>query len=75
MNVLSIHPDLLHSELEGMERIIAKWRVSIGDGIVGVDLPAANAEEKLELFVRQFVGEMLFVAGKAQNMAAILAEQ
>lgn len=75
MSVLPIHPDLLHSELEGMEAVLKKWRVSIGEGIAGVDLPTANAEEKLENFVRQFIGELLFVAGKAQNMAAILAER
>lgn len=72
---LPIHPDNIHAELEHVEAIVKKWRTQIGEGLPGIDIPAQNAEDKLELLLQQFVGEMLFVAGKCQNMAIVLAER
>lgn len=73
--VLPINPDVLHEELESVEKLILKWKDRISKGIVGVDLPGANAEEKLEAFLREFSGEMLYVAGKCQLMATITSER
>jgi len=73
--VLPINPEHLYSELESIEKIVSRWREEVGGGIVGLDKPAVNAEEKLELFVRQLTGELFFVAGKCQNMAVVLSER
>ena len=72
---LPVHADNIHAELESMEGIIRKWRERVSNGIVGVDLPGANAEEELEAFLREFTGELFFVAGKTHNLAVTLAER
>ena len=72
---LSINPDLMHSELEAIEAVIVKWKDRISKGIVGIDTPAANAEEKLEAFLREFSGEMLYTASKMSAMATIVSER
>lgn len=72
---LPIHPDTIHTELEQIEAVVKKWKDRIDKGIVGVDKPAADPEEKLDAFLREFTGEMLFVGGKCNNMALILAER
>jgi len=73
--VLPISPDNIHTELEHVEAIVKKWREFIGKGIPGVDMPTQDAEVKLDAFLRQFTGEMLFVSGKCQNMAVVLSER
>jgi len=73
--VLPITPDNLHTELEHIEATVKKWREYIGQGIVGIDKPAPDSDEKLDAFLRQFTGEMFFVAGKCQNMAVVLSER
>jgi hypothetical protein len=72
---MPINPDHIHEELESIHKIITKWKNSVSKGIVGVDLPGANAEEKYEKFLREFTGELLFVSGKCQNMAVVLSER
>ena len=72
---LPINPETIHEELLSVERLVVKWRESIGKGIVGIDLPAPDAEVKLEAYMREFIGELLLVSGKCQNMALILAER
>lgn len=74
-NTLPVHPDNVHTELEHVEKIVTKWRKKVGDGIVGIDIPAADADEKLDAFLREFTGELLLVAGKCQNLAVILTER
>jgi hypothetical protein len=74
-NTLPIDPEEIHTELEQIERIATKWRTSVGNGIAGIDLPTADAEEKLDAFLRQFTGELLFLAGKCQNLAVVLSER
>lgn len=72
---LPVNPETIHEELEQIERIVARWRESVGKGIVGIDLPAQDAEERLEMYLRQLTGELLFVGGKCTNLAMILAER
>ena len=72
---LPISPDNIHTELEHVEAIVKKWREYVGKGIVGIDQPAADAEEKLDAFLRQFTGELLFASGKLQNMAVVMSER
>lgn len=72
---LPVHPDHVHEELESVEKIVGKWRARVNDGIVGIDLPGADAEEKLEAFLRELTGELYFVAGKCHNLATILTER
>lgn len=72
---LPINPETIYEELQSIEGVIAKWRESVGHGIVGVDKAAPDAEAKLEAYMREFVGELLLIGGKCQNMALILAER
>lgn len=72
---LPINPETIYEELQSVEKLVAKWRKSIGDGIVGVDKPAPDSEAKLEAYMREFIGELMLVSGKCQNMALILAER
>jgi len=72
---LPIHPDNIHAELEHIEKVITKWRERISKGLPGIDIPTTDAEEKLDAFFREFTGELLFAAGKCQNMAVILSER
>jgi len=73
---LPITPDNLHTELEHVEAIVRKWREFIGNkGIPGIDAPAQDAEAKLDAFIRQFTGEMFYVAGKCQNVAVVMSER
>lgn len=73
--VLPITPDNIHTELEHVEAVVKKWREFVGNGIPGIDMPAQDAEAKLDAFLRQFTGEMLFTAGKLQNIAVVLSER
>lgn len=72
---LPITPDNIHTELEHVEAMVKKWREAIGKGIPGIDMPAQDAEAKLDSFMRQFIGELLFASGKLQNMAVVLSER
>jgi len=72
---LPITPDNIHTELEHVEQIVKKWREFVGTGIPGIDMPAQDSEAKLDSFLRQFTGEMLYVAGKCQNLAVVLSER
>ena len=74
-HTLPVHPDHIHEELESVEKIIAKWRASVDNGIAGFDLPGSNAEEQLEMFLRHLSGELIYVAGKCQNLAIVLTER
>jgi len=77
MNNITLPIDLenIYTELEHIEKVVAKWRASVGNGLPGVDIPVADAEEKLDAFMRQFTGELLFVSGKCNNLAVILSER
>lgn len=75
MDSLPIHPDNIHAELKSVEEVITKWREAVDNGIPGIDIPGPGAEERLDAFLRQFTGELLFVSGKCQNMAVILSER
>lgn len=72
---LPVSPDNIHAELAQARDIVAKWHDFVGSGIPGIDHPTQDAEMKLDVFLRQFTGELLFVAGKLSNMAAVLSER
>ena len=74
-SVLPINPDSVHEELESIEKIIRKWKDLIDKGIPGVDIPCQDAEAKVDLFLRQFTSELLFVGGKCSNLAILLSER
>lgn len=73
--MLPITPDNIHSELESVEAVVRKWREFVGQGIPGIDIPTSDAELKLDTFLRQFTGELLFVSGKLNNIAMVLSER
>lgn len=73
MPALPVDPENIHTELEHMEAIIKSWREAVGNGIPAVDQPAP--EEALDDFLRKFTGELIFVAGKCQNLAVVLSER
>jgi hypothetical protein len=72
---LPVHPDTIHEELISIDKIVAKWKARVNEGIPCIDLPGPDAEEALDNFLREFSGELLLVAGKAHNLAIVLAER
>jgi hypothetical protein len=72
---LPVTPDNIHAELEHVETMVQKWREVVGKGIPGIDIPVQDAEARLDAFMRQFTGELLFMAGKLQNLAVVLSER
>ena len=72
---LPVTPDNIYEELKSAERVVAKWRESVGKGIPGVDVLTSDAEAQLDAYMRQLTGELLFVAGKLQNLAVVLSER
>jgi|WetSurMetagenome_2_1015567.scaffolds.fasta_scaffold08238_3 hypothetical protein len=77
MNTITmpVSPDLVHEELESIIKIVSKWRDAVNTGVPGVDIPGADAEEALDNFLRELVGELLLAAGKTHNLALVLAER
>ena len=74
MDVLAISPDVLHSELEAMEAVLAKWRNAVSNGIPGLDVPSSD-EHALARFLTELGGELLLVAGKCETVAGIVTER
>lgn len=72
---LPVNPDTIHAELESTLQILTKWRDAVNAGIPGVDLPGPDAEEALDNFLRELAGELFLAAGKAHNLASVLAER
>jgi hypothetical protein len=71
--VLPISSELLLSEIQTALAVLAKWKERVEAGIPGVDLPADEASTYR--FVSELCGEILVVAGKCQNVAAILTDR
>ena len=71
--VLPVSGDLIHAELEGAEKVLAKWREAVGKGIPGVDIP--GNDESLHRFLIELCGELLVVAGKCQNLSAVVSDR
>lgn len=72
---LPVHPDNIYNELDSVEKLVAKWREAVGNGLPGIDKPAQDAEARLESFLMQMTGEMMLAAGKLQNLSMVLAGQ
>lgn len=73
MTTIALSPDTIRSELKTVAGLVGYWQERLEQGVPGVEMP--GTDEALEAVLRQFVGEMLFVSGKCQNMAMILAER
>jgi hypothetical protein len=70
--MLPVSSEVLISELALAEKIIAKWKSKVEEGIPGVDL-VAN-EDALASFVMELCGELSLVSGKCETLAAVLSE-
>lgn len=68
---LPLSTPLLLAELQSIEAIIRKHREIIeGEGVPAVDQPGSEAQ--VEEFIGELSGELLFVAGKCENIARVL---
>ena len=67
---LAVSPEVLHNELELSRSILEKWTKLVGNGIPGIDKPAAPHE--VEKFLRELVGELQVVSGNCDTLAEIL---
>ncbi len=70
--MIPISQDVLLEELAVAERIVAKWKTRVSEGIPGVDVP--GTDEALEEFVRLFAGELMVLAGKCETLAGVLVD-
>lgn len=69
--MLNVHPQTVVDELGSTKKLLEKWLARFENNeIPVVDQP--GSEEQLELFVREFCGEMRVCAGKCANLAEIL---
>ena len=69
--MIPISKEVLGEEFGSALRILTKWQHKLAAGIPGQDLP--GSEESAEAYTREFVAEMLIVAGKLENMANIVS--
>jgi hypothetical protein len=76
MICLPINPENIHDELESIKKLVDYWESRLKkEPLPGIDIPTSNSEEQLECLLRQMTGELLFIAGKCNNLAVILSER
>ena len=68
---LPVTQDVILSELDSAQKILAKWHAAAKEGIPGVDVP--GPQDSMEDYLRSFCGELLLVAGKCETLANLLA--
>lgn len=73
--LMPISADVLYDEIESAEKLLAKWKGILNEGLPGLDIPASDAEVKFEAVMREMTGELFLASGKLQNLAVILAER
>lgn len=74
--MLPISREILHAELVSVKQIVDKWIDRIEEGIPGVDIPMEGntpAEERLDIWLSELIGEIRLVSGKTENVAQVLA--
>lgn len=74
--MLPISTAVLHSELEALEALLAKWKERVANGVPGADVPLTGstpAGERLDVWLTEFVGELRLASGKAHALAEIMA--
>jgi len=69
--MIPVTTPVIRQEVESAQAILASWFERIDAGIPGLDIPAD--EMACDLWIHQFCGELLVVAGKCENLASILA--
>lgn len=69
--MLTVNPETIHDELTGARKIIEKWLETLDRGLPVIDEP--GSEERLELLMREFCGELRVCAGKCANLAEVLS--
>ncbi len=67
--MLNINPATIIDELNSTQKLVQKWVTKL-ENIPVVDEP--GSEEQLELFIREFAGEMRVCASKCGTLAEIL---
>lgn len=68
--MLTVSPDTVVEELESTKKLLDKWILKFNEGLPVVD--QVGSEEQLELFIREFCGELRICAGKCGNLAEVL---
>jgi hypothetical protein len=66
-----ISSELVLSEIEGAQAILARWHEKVSAGIPGQDLPAST-EDAAVAFYDELSSELLVSAGKIENLAHVL---
>ena len=69
--MLNVSPTIILEELEGIASINKKWIERIKEGIPTLTFQAKD--EDFELYMKQLIGELRILAGKADNLADVLA--
>jgi hypothetical protein len=69
--MIPISKEVLGEEFGSALRILTKWQHKLAQGIPGQDVP--GDEVSADSYTREFVAEMLIVAGKLENMANIVS--
>lgn len=69
--MLPVSPAIALKEMESIKFIVDKWVERVTEGIPIVTFSAKD--EDLELYLRQWIGELRIVSGKADNLADVLS--
>jgi hypothetical protein len=73
--MMTISRDVLLKELETAREYLDKWITKVNEGIPGIDIPAAgDAEEHIDVFVRELCGELRIISGKCDNLAEVVID-
>jgi hypothetical protein len=66
-----ISSNLILTEIDSAQAILARWRERVAEGIPGLDLPAST-EEAAAVFFDELSSELFVSAGKIENLAHAL---
>ncbi len=69
--MIPMSKEILGEELNMTQKVITKWQHKLAAGIPGQDGPAT--EQVVDEYCREFVAEMLILAGKLETIANIVS--
>lgn len=69
--MLPLAPKIAIQEMEGIKTIIEKWLTNLNEGVPTLTFEARD--EDFEMYMKQWIGELRLLAGKADNLADILS--
>lgn len=70
--LLPMSPDLIHDELDSVICVLLKHKERLNRGLPGID-PEADERFTLDGVMTELIGEVMYCAGKLENLARTLS--